>query len=471
MTTGGGINDLMQNGINQVREGRYTEAYQNFREVVSRDPNNEYAWIWISQTSPDRAERRQAIDRAFQLNPNSEHARQALTRLQSEEAAAARSAPKEMAVTDPADLRAAMSAEELGGRNKKKKDRDKKGDTRASGPLREQQQMVTQPVVRPQAQTRTRSKAQAPKKGGGLLRFLLFILILLVMVVGAIYYFVILQNQNTTNNPQASNPPIAETIAPAETTASAAPVTTALAVTTAPAAATTASAALATTKTATTASGTTSPTTVASAATTAPASTSPAAGTAGNAPGVAANPPPAAGSAPQLLTQAQQLVTAGDYKGAIGVLNDVIKANPKDIEANLRLGSAYLMSPASQLGNVDKFSEAVNSFKRVTELVPTWPGGYARLAEALSAKGDVPGAIAALSRSLELDPNGPERWLLLASLYDKNKQPAEANYARSRAQGASPTTAAPAPITTATTTTVAPGQTATTAVPVTTTRP
>ncbi len=71
----------MQKGIRFVREGQQEEAYLTFREVVALNPANEYAWVWVSQTSPDLKERRSAIEKAFKLNPASVPARQALERL------------------------------------------------------------------------------------------------------------------------------------------------------------------------------------------------------------------------------------------------------------------------------------------------------------------------------------------------------------------------------------------------------
>jgi FimV-like protein len=154
--------------------------------------------------------------------------------------------------------------------------------------------------------------------------------------------------------------------------------------------------------------------------------------------GTAATTPTPATTSDQ-LNQAQQFVTTGDYKGAISLLNEVLKTDSRNVSANFFLGTAYLNAPIEQLGGVDRFDQALKSFTRVTELAPTWAGGYARLGETYGVKGDLPSAIAAFTRSLELDPNGSERWLALAGLYQRNNQPAEAAYARSRAQGLNPT--------------------------------
>lgn len=451
MTTGS-INDLMKDGIRYVRDGRYNDAYRTFREVVNRDPNNEHAWIWISQTSSDLAERRMAIDKAFEINPGSEHARQALARLEQEQANAAppppsggviggseaRSGGGRVRLTSELDqqddLRAAMGARD--DDNKKKGKKGKQPDPRASGDLRQSPQMVTQ-------------RTQPQRKRGNPLRVIsLVLLILAILAMVAVVWF-----RNQQQN-QVATTPDATTVA-TETTAAA----TTPAVETTAAAATTP--AVETTANATTAAATT----VAANATTAAATTA----TGG---GLAATPTPVAGaSAPATATgpastavpgtsgqagaeaqlnQAQQSIAQGDYKGAITLLNQAVNSDPRSLSANFRLGAAYLAAPTDQLPTgVDRFAEAIKSFQRVTELAPTWPGGYARLGEAYAAKGDIPAAINAFTKSLELDPNGPERWLALASLYDKNNQPAEASYARTRAQGLNTPAASPAAATTA----------------------
>jgi tetratricopeptide (TPR) repeat protein len=490
------VNELMQEGIRYVRDNQMNEAYRVFREVVNRDPNNEYAWIWVSQTSTDRREKREAIDRAFAINPNSQHARQALARLEQEEAVAAPVAPtfrpnsiggeeapgrsggamrfNPQPLNDPNDLRAAMGGDD-GGRSKKGRDKKTK-------------RVATTQIGSP--------PPQRPRRRSSPLRLILLLLIILVIGGGIVYY---LLGRQTTTVSEVTSPP-AETTAPVAVAGSTTPGlenTTAAPGTTSAATAETGTTAAATGGTSgaatpaatvdnsnvglvptptplsgaatpaspsgvgsptaaasTTAGATTaaSSTTAASATTSAATGSTPAASTTSPASVPGTNAQPATGDP---VNQAQQLISSGNYKAAITLLNDVIKNDPRNVTANLRLGAAYLAAPADQLtSGVNRYDEALKSFRQVTELAPTWPGGFARLGETYAAKGDVPAAIAAFTRSLELDPNGPERWLALASLYDRNNQPAEAAYARSRAQGLNPTpagnSAAPAPTPTVT---------------------
>jgi len=423
VTTGSnasGASALMEEGARQIRQGQFNEAYQTFREVVARDPNNEYAWIWISQTSPNLAERRQAVERALQINPNSAHARQALERLRQEETARPAVAehytvpPPAAPATDPGDLRSSMGGENK-ARNKVKKGRDKV-EVRLGQP---NPAIIAQPV-------RKRSRFRV-----------VVLLLLLIAIIGTLllYYFsqqkqsevaTVIEATPTANTTElAATSGVATTAALSPTTAAPNPSP----VVTSAAANPTSSTLLL--PTATLVGGTTSSplvTITAAVATSSNPTTSP----------IPTTPRPAAttvaGSGANGLNQSQQLIATGDYKGAIGILNNLLKTNSKDVAANFRLGSAYLAAPTDQLGGADRYAEAIKSFKRVTDLAPTWAGGYARLGESYAAKGDTASAITALTKSLELEPNGPERWLTLANLYEKNNQVAEAAYARSRAQ-------------------------------------
>jgi tetratricopeptide (TPR) repeat protein len=166
-----------------------------------------------------------------------------------------------------------------------------------------------------------------------------------------------------------------------------------------------------------------------------------------------------------LVVAGQNSAANNDFKTAIQDYKQVLTVDPTNIPANYNLGLAYLAAPAAQLDTTDRFASAIDALKTVTDQAPSWPGGFAQLGAAYAAKGDLANAIKAYRTSLDLDATGVERWLALAGLYDLNKQPAEATYARSRAQGLNvPLPAAPnVTITVAPTTTVASTTTATVA--------
>ena len=126
--------DLMKEGMKLVQEQRPDEAYGLFREVTSREPQNEFAWIWLSLTSQNPAEKRSALERALQINPNSQHAREALRALDAEQSAQATASASSYGArptgrigeveTTPAinqgdPLRAALSDAPASGKNRK----------------------------------------------------------------------------------------------------------------------------------------------------------------------------------------------------------------------------------------------------------------------------------------------------------------------------------------------------------------
>ncbi|MEI6046770.1 MAG: tetratricopeptide repeat protein, partial [Chloroflexota bacterium] len=224
-------NELMKDGIRQVRDGRYTDAYRTFREVINLDPNNEHAWIWISQTSTDLTERRTALNRAFEINPSSEYAKQALTRLELEESAATNPAPpvrpgviggeeapgqvggavrlSKQSADDPNDLRSAIGD----GGKKKGKGRGKEPkevDPRSSGSLRQNPKMVTQSTGKP--------------KGGKRFRLIALVVLGLVVVVTVVVVLVV---SPQTPPPSANTTPPSAEATTVDTTTPSAEATTA----------------------------------------------------------------------------------------------------------------------------------------------------------------------------------------------------------------------------------------------------
>jgi cytochrome c-type biogenesis protein CcmH/NrfG len=348
----------------------------------------------------------------LQINPTSDHARNALKELEArtrtavtEEKPAYPPLPKTPPAAIPPENDDPLAA--LRSNSKPEKGNLKK--TRSTQARRQTTQ------TRPQRSRRYRPLLLAATVAAGILLLL-------------IAYIYINRNQsgevvveNPTNTPEATTTVVETTAVVAVTTTEAVNTTAATTPTTA---------ALSTT----TVAGTTTAT-VTTAATTTPAT---AATTV--VPGAAGTGGTAAERVEKLLQTARQSVGNGDYKAAISSINEALSLEPRNVPANLELGNTLMRAPNDQAtGLTNRFEEAVKAYQRVTEQAPTWSAGWARLGEALNMKGDVTGAIKALSRSLELDSNGPERWLFLATLYERNNQSAEATYARQRAQGISVT--------------------------------
>lgn len=473
MTTGGS-NELMQEGIRQVREGRTAEAYNAFRQVVSREPDNEFAWIWISVTSDNRDEKRDALNQALRVNPNSQRAREALRMLDAEESkagvAAATFAPVPAAYASPTPPFQAGPAPRIGAAEAGTPlyNQGAQGDPlRAAlndNPKGKKQKTPKPPKIKavPTMQNEQGIRQRPPRRNSGR-GFGLALVFILAIVATLLIVYLLLQNQSSPNpvaeqtaatSPGATTDGTTTTTAAVNTTASAATTVSGVATVTANAAGTVTSAS--TTGAATTPQAGTTITTTLAATSPGAATTTTSATTASSTIG------PAQVAAALQTARASQ--ATGDYRAALTAYETALKAAPRDVQANLGVGSLYLAAPASALpGSVDRYAEAVKAFRVVTGQAPNWSGGHARLGEALAAQGSTKDAIAAFIKSLELDPNGPERWLALAALYDKDGQPEQAKFARERATSlnappAPPTTAAP---TTAAPTTAAPGPTPT----------
>lgn len=426
MTTGNNASraaELIQQGIRQFREGNAPGAYGTFRDVVNYDPNNEFGWIWLSVTSQDYGEKRAALERALQINPNSAHAREALRALNLEapSPAAAPPPPTQDSPTDRLRPVAPVAngvrrglRDRIGDRATAPADDNLAQNLRQAPPPKKAGRAAPPPGQLVSTTTAGQSFARAVRVGA--------LILLAIIVIGLVVYFLINRFSNNSvtvpivaNNTTvaatttiATTPTIAPTSAPATASVATPTAPVALILSPTPAAATTTSA--------TTTAATTIVTTTAN----------------------------ASGQIDTLLSNAQASITANDYKTALQTYKQALQLDPSNVQANLRLGLLYMSAPASQLNTTDPYTSAISAFKVVTDQDPTWAGGFAQLGAAYDAKGDLQDAIKAYRTSLDLDPNGSERWLALASLYDRTNQSAEANYARSRAQNLAQNQAAPA---------------------------
>lgn len=388
LTTGNSSKQL-QEGIQKVKDGSLEEAYNIFRKLTDKDPNNEFAWIWLATTSTNPAEKRSALGHALDINPNSSHAKDALRELDMKMRSA-------QTVETPYALPPLPDNPPIGI------------------PPENDDPLATLRATPGSNKNKKQKKTATPKVSGrqpgrsGSRRFRLAVFAIAVAILVLSIAFVVTRNPQTT-----------ETVATDETATPTASATTTVATVTT------------TVPTETTAVVTTNAPIETAATTTQAAvqATTVVAGQAGTS-GTTAD------RIDKLVLDSRKSADAGDFKAAIASLNEALGIDPRNIPANFELGLTYMRAPDDQsVGGGNRFEAATQAFKRVTEQAPTWAGGWARYGEALSARGDVPGAIKAFARSLELDPNGSERWLALAVLYERNNQQVEAGYARQRAQG------------------------------------
>ena len=75
------MDSLLQQGITAYRAGKREEARKIFISVVKENPENEYAWGWMYQTSNHDRERIYCLKQMLRINPKNEKTSQALNQL------------------------------------------------------------------------------------------------------------------------------------------------------------------------------------------------------------------------------------------------------------------------------------------------------------------------------------------------------------------------------------------------------
>lgn len=81
MSENDSLKDKLDAGVAAAKAGDKARARQLLEEVISEQPNNELAWIWLASTVNTLKERRLALERVLQINPNNTRAQDALNKL------------------------------------------------------------------------------------------------------------------------------------------------------------------------------------------------------------------------------------------------------------------------------------------------------------------------------------------------------------------------------------------------------
>lgn len=84
---------ILQLGIEAARDGNKEEARDLFRLLTSEDPNNVQGWLWLAGVAESLPERRTALERTLELDPNNDMARKSMQALEKEESAAQPATP------------------------------------------------------------------------------------------------------------------------------------------------------------------------------------------------------------------------------------------------------------------------------------------------------------------------------------------------------------------------------------------
>ncbi|MBC8038455.1 MAG: PEP-CTERM system TPR-repeat protein PrsT, partial [Rhizobiales bacterium] len=100
------------------------------------------------------------------------------------------------------------------------------------------------------------------------------------------------------------------------------------------------------------------------------------------------------------LTMARYLLERRDAQAAMKVANDLVRSQPSN-------GTAFALKGQVEL-QLGKTNEAVESFRRFATLSPRSAAPQIMLSKVLSAKGDQPGAMAAMRVAIKMSPQSPE---------------------------------------------------------------
>ena len=100
------------------------------------------------------------------------------------------------------------------------------------------------------------------------------------------------------------------------------------------------------------------------------------------------------------VKEAVEKIRAGDLDGAIALLERLLSKNPKDTNALYFIGLSYV--------GKKMYKEAVSALTQVTEQTTRFPGAYFELGVSYRQLGDLPKALEAYEKHLELEPGSAD---------------------------------------------------------------
>ena len=86
-----------------------------------------------------------------------------------------------------------------------------------------------------------------------------------------------------------------------------------------------------------------------------------------------------------------------EYQKSISIFNRIIELDPKNFKAHYNLGVAFF--------NLDRFEEALNSYKIAISIKPDYKHGYYNIGLLYEATENLEDAIKAYEKALEIDPH------------------------------------------------------------------
>jgi preprotein translocase subunit Sss1 len=73
--------ELLQQAVSFVQVGDKGSAVKILKEIVTKDPKNENAWLWLAACFDKRENKIRSLQKVLEINPNNQKAKQALDKL------------------------------------------------------------------------------------------------------------------------------------------------------------------------------------------------------------------------------------------------------------------------------------------------------------------------------------------------------------------------------------------------------
>jgi tetratricopeptide (TPR) repeat protein len=125
-------------------------------------------------------------------------------------------------------------------------------------------------------------------------------------------------------------------------------------------------------------------------------------------------------SAHKLLDEGTKLFQEGNYDASIQKYNEALKIEPNNSVAYNLLGMAYRFK-FNQTGTQEFKTKEIESFKEAVDLDPKYWIAYKNLAASLYYQDRKKEAVPYLEKALELQPNDPEKSILLQWIEEGKK--------------------------------------------------
>jgi len=95
------LTDELKQAITLIRSGDKAKGGQILAKILKADPQNELAWLWMSQTVTTRKQQQDCLEKVLAVNPNNNAAHKALAKIKQASSKPTKEIPQFSPTTDP----------------------------------------------------------------------------------------------------------------------------------------------------------------------------------------------------------------------------------------------------------------------------------------------------------------------------------------------------------------------------------